>query len=804
MTKFYFHKYFILLILLNTLSFASFSQTKYSLSGVVKLESGESLPGATVLISGTQKGMSTDDEGKFSFDLEEGSYTLEFSFIGYTKTTKTINLNKDQRITIVLREDNILMEEVQIFGTATDNTESVRMSDISLNIEQINQIPQFMGEVDIIKTLQFLPGVSSATEGASGFYVRGGGPDQNLILLDEAVIYNSSHLFGFFSVFNSFAIDNVTLVKGGMPAKYGGRLSSVLDVTQRSGSKQKFNFKGSIGTISSKFLVEGPIIKDKTSFQISGRRTYVDLLIAPFIPDSSGFKGSSYFFYDLNTRIDHQLNEKNSISLSGYYGIDKFVFKNTDQDFNMDIPWGNAMAGLQWLHTFSDEFFIKTSFNYSHYQFEFIGSQNQFEFRLLSGIDDFNLKSDAFYHLNDQHILRFGVQGIHHTFTPSSVSAKSGEVEFDTGGIQHMYAIETGAYISDEYEINALWTLYGGLRLSTFSQIGPFTRYIKDDQGNTIDTKVYEKGETVAFYPRLEPRFSLRYMTGEASSIKAAYTLNYQYIQLASISPVALPTDVWIPASDKLLPQQSQQWNIGYFFNFKKHIFEASVELYYKDMQNLIEYKEGAEVSDDINDNTDNQIVAGRGTSYGIEFFLKKVLGRFNGWIGYTLSYSNRVFPDINAGDEFPAKYDRRHDISTILNYNINEHWQLGAAFVFASGNNITLPESRYNIEGAIVNQYGVRNGVRMNDYNRLDFSATYTPHNAKKKLNIETGEEEWIPRRFKSSFNFSIYNVYNKANPYFIYFDNEVNTQTNTVTTQAKQVSLFPILPAITWNFEF
>lgn len=798
------YKYLSLFTLFFLLSISTFAQDIFTLSGTVKDANGESLPGATVIITGTTKGVSTDENGTFSFRLNKGSYTVEVTFIGFAKSKKTVKLEKNHKITVILNEDNVLMKEVQVYGTATDNTESVRMSDISLNIEQIKQIPQFMGEVDIIKTIQFLPGVSSATEGASGFYVRGGGPDQNLILLDDAVIYNSSHLFGFFSVFNSFSIENVTLVKGGMPAKYGGRLSSVLDITQRAGSKQKFKVQGSIGTISSKILIEGPIIKNKTSFQFSARRTYIDILLAPFIPDSSGFAGSSYFFYDLNGRIDHKINDKNSISFSGYYGNDKFVFNNSDIDFKIKIPWGNAMAGIQWLHTFNERFFIKTSFNYSHYKFSFGGEQNQFEFKLLSGIDDFNFKSDAFFNLNKDHILRFGIQGVHHTFTPSSVSARSGETNFDTGGIQHMYAIETGAYVSDEYTVTPLLTLYGGLRFSSFSQLGAFTRYNKDDQGKTISTTEYGKGETVAFYPRLEPRFSARFTTGEESSIKAAYTLNYQYIQLASISPTALPTDVWIPASDKLKPQQSQQINLGYFFNFNKHMFEASVEGYYKDMKNLIEYKEGAEVSDDINDNTDNQIVAGDGVSYGIEFFLKKVQGRFNGWIGYTLSFADRTFPDINNGESFYAKYDRRHDVSAILNYTINKHWQLGAAFVYATGNTITLPESRYVIENRIVNEYGVRNGARMSDYNRLDFSATYTPNNAKKKVNIETGEVEWIDRKFKSSFNFSIYNVYNRANPYFIYFDNEVNITNGTVSTQAKQVSLFPILPAITWNFEF
>lgn len=781
-----------------------FAQEKITISGTVNDKDGETLPGATILIIETGAGISADKNGFFSFKVIPGKYTLKCSFIGYSSIAKKVKANANQKIVFTLAKEEVLMDEVHVYGTQTENTESVRMSDISLNIEQIKQIPQFLGEVDIIKTIMFLPGVSSAAEGTSGFYVRGGGPDQNLILLDDALIYNSSHLFGFFSVFNSSAIENVTLVKGGMPAKYGGRLSSVLDITQRGGSKQKYHVEGSIGTISSKISVNGPIIKNKTSFLFAARRTYIDILVAPLIPKESSFNGSAYFFYDLNLRFDHQINAKNKISLSGYYGIDKFKFRDARIDFNLDIPWGNATAGLQWTHTFNDNFFIKTSFNYTHYEFSFKGEQNQFEFKLLSGIDDLNFKSDGFYKLNERNILRFGIQGTYHTFTPSSVSAKSGETTFDTGGIQHIYGLETGVYVSDEFDLSEKWKFYGGLRFSSFTQFGPFTRYIKNDLGLTIDTKTWGKGEAVVTYPRLEPRFSVRYKTGKESSIKAAYTLNYQYLQLASISPISLPTDVWVPSSDKITPQESQQFNLGYFINIKEHTYEASVELYYKAMNNLIEYADGSEPSDDINDNPDNQLVVGDGTSYGIEFFLKKVKGRFNGWIGYTLSYSDRVFPDINDGDPFPAKYDRRHDLSLILNYTVNKHWQFGGAFVYATGNSITLPESRYIIEGRIVNEYGPRNSSRMADYNRLDFSVTYTPRNAKVKINPETGEKEMIPRKFKSKWNFSIYNVYNRANPYFIFFDNRVDATNGTVNTQAKQVSLFPILPAVTWNFEF
>ena len=781
------------------------AQKTFSVWGKVIDENGESLPGATIFIVEKQKGANANENGEYNIKLKPGKYTIECSYVGYNKQVKKIKLNGgDKKVNFYLVSTGVMIDEVQVTGTQDENVESVRISEISLNMKQINEIPQFLGEVDIIKTIQFLPGVSSATEGTSGFYVRGGSPDQNLILLDGSTIYNSSHLFGFFSIFNSTSVDDITLIKGGMPAKYGGRLSSVLEINQSSGSKTDWNVKGSIGTISSKISFGGPIIKNKMSFLFSARRTYIDILLAPIIPKSSSFSGSSYFFYDLNLKFDYQINKKNSIALSGYYGIDKFNFNNSDIGFNMQIPWGNAMASLQWLHTFNENFFIKTMVNYSHYEFSFIGSQNEFEFKLLSGINDFNFRSDGFYKLNSRNILRFGIQGTYHYFTPSSVSARSGETQFDTGDIQHMYGLETGAYISDEFDLSEKWKFYTGLRFSSFTQFGEFTRYIKDDLGSTVDSKYWGKGEAVVTYPRLEPRVSIRFKTTKNSSIKAAYTLNYQYIQLASISTVSLPTDVWIPSSDKIKPQQSQQFNLGYFFNFNKNMFEASVEGYYKIMNNLVEYAEGSEPSDDVNDNPDNQLVEGDGETYGIEFFLKKVTGKVNGWIGYTYSFSNRQFPDINDGNPYPAKYDRRHDVSVIVNYTINKKWQIGGAFVYATGNTITLPESRYVIEGRIVNEYGQRNSSRMSDFNRLDFTATFTPRNMKKKINPVTGEKEYVPRRFKSKWNFSIYNVYNQANPYFIFFENSVDSQKGTISTQAKQVSLFPILPAITWSFEF
>lgn len=784
-----------LLALLLLMSVWSSAQTKkYTISGYVRDDSnGEALIGATVSIKSPLVGTVTNSYGFFSLTADQGLYDLSVVYIGMASYNASISLTKDTFIEVRLKTRE-LKEVVITDEKADQNIDDAQMGTVHLEMKKVKQIPAFMGEVDILKTIQLLPGVKGGAEGNSGFYVRGGGPDQNLILLDEATVYNAGHLFGFFSVFNGDAVKDINLIKGGMPAQYGGRLSSVLDITMKEGNDQRYQVDGGIGVIASRVTVQGPIKKDTASFIIAARRTYIDVLMEPFIKETSPFKGSGYFFYDLNAKVNWRINDKNRVFASGYFGRDVFTYNNEKSGFYVSIPWGNATTSLRWNHLFGPRLFLNTTAVFSDYKFEFQAEQDGFEFKLFSGIRDYNSKFDFYFQPNSKHNIRFGAAYTWHIFTPNNVSAKSGETVFDLGGLIKQYAHETDVYINDDWDVSDRWRISGGLRYSYFMQVGPFDRYIKDVTGHTVDTVHYDKFKRVADYGGIEPRLSVRFMIDETSSIKAAYTRNLQYVHLATLSPISLPTDIWVPCSDIVKPQQGWQVAAGYFKNFRDNDYESSVEIYYKRMLNQVEFTPGALPEDNVNNNTDNNFVFGSGESYGAEFFFKKRTGQLTGWIGYTLSWTTRTFPDIENGRTFYARYDRRHDISVVAIYELNKHWTFGAVFVYGTGNAITLPESRYIIEGQIVPDWGPRNGYRMIPYHRADISATYTCK--EKKL---FGR---VP--FQNSWNFAVYNVYNRKNPYFIYFDTEGSIDQGTVSVHAKQVSLFPILPSVTWNFSF
>ncbi len=770
----------------------SFSQ-QYTISGYVKEEAtGESLLGTNVYIKENLKGTTTNQYGFYSLTVPDTSFTLVFSFIGFQLQEFPVKLNKNIRLNVNLKSNAIETKEVNITAEKEDrNVQSSEMGRQTLDIEKIKTLPAFLGEVDILKSIQLLPGVSSAGEGNSGFYVRGGGPDQNLILLDEANVYNASHLFGFFSVFNSDAIQNVTLTKGNMPANYGGRLSSVLDIQMKEGNNKRVGMQGGIGFVSSRFTIEGPIKKDTGSFIISARRTFIDLFFGkPFVKESSSISGNKYFFYDLNAKVNYRLSNKDRVFLSGYFGRDVFNFKSPDSEFFVKVPWGNATATARWNHLFNDRLFLNTSLIYTNYKFEFEGGQNDFSFKLFSGITDYNLKEDFTWLPNVNHTVKFGGQYIFHVFVPSNATAKAGEVSFDIGKILRQYAHDAAVYINDEYEINDKWLVNAGLRFTLFQQVGPFERYINDPiTGQATDTLHYSQGQNVKTYTHAEPRFALRYSINHLSSLKASVSQNYQYIHLASLSSISLPTDTWIPSSDKVKPQSSVQYALGYFRNLKNNTYESSVELYYKSMQNQIEYEEGFLPENTVNSNLDNYFVSGKGWSYGAEFFLKKNKGKFNGWIGYTLAWTKRKFPDLNNGKVFFPKYDRRHDVSVVLSYDISKRWTLGATWVYATGNLNTFPERVFVLSnGDILEDYGgQRNNYRLAPYHRMDVSATLKgkPH-----------------KRYESSWNFAIFNVYNRYNPYIIYFDKTYSA--DKITIKAKQISLFPLIPSVTYNFKF
>ena len=794
----------IFLFVANTSFTQSTSQT-YTLSGyVTDAKSGESIFGAKVFIPSIKKGALTNNYGFYSLTVPSGKYVVEFRLSGVQTKKKEITLNSDVRYDMELGESIQDIDEIKVVANADQNTNSTQLGSHELDIDEIKTLPAFMGEVDIIKTIQLLPGVSSAAEGGQGFYVRGGGPDQNLVLLDEAVVYNAAHLFGFFSVFNADAVKNVNLIKGGMPANFGGRMSSVLEVSMNEGNNKKFRVKGGIGAISSRITVEGPLKKNKGSFVLSGRRTYIDLIMKAAISDTSPFAGSSYFFYDMNLKMNYKLGDKDRLYLSGYYGKDEFIFGNIEDGFSVDMPWGNGIAALRWNHLFSSRLFMNVTGTYTNYLFEFGSAQDQFRFELNSGISDWGGKVDFSYYPSTRHTLKWGLDYTFHTFTPISVSAESNDVEFDTGLAQKLISHESAAYVLDEFDLNEKIKINAGIRYSTFQHVGPFTRYFKGDGISTQDsTRTYEKGDLIQFYHGLEPRISGRIKLNKNSSIKAGYAYNYQYVHLTSLSAVSLPTDVWYPTTSKAKPQQGWQTSLGYFKNFNQNMFETSIELYYKGLKNLIEYKEGALPNDNVNDNTDNLLVFGTGWSYGTEFFIKKKKGKFTGWIGYTWSKTERKFPDLNNGVPFPAKYDRRHDLSVILSYKLNERWVFSSAFIYATGNTLTLPSSWYVQDQDLLFNYGPRNSTRMAPYHRLDLSATWYSKAYKEQKNLETGETIKVKKKVRSNWAFSIYNVYNRANPYFLYVDNDGDFFSGNFDISIKQVTLFPIIPSVTWNFE-
>jgi len=777
------HRLFFLSVLfVLAVSTASGQNQNHTVSGYVTDSlTGETLIGANVVILEDEtRGTTTNTYGFYSLKLPAGRYTLRISYLGYAEQRIPIDLREeDQRLNVALLE-GVALEEVVVQSEAADrNVASTDMGTVELPVENIKKIPAVFGEVDILKALQLLPGVLSAGEGNAGFYVRGGGPDQNLVLLDEAVVYNSGHLLGFFSVFNPDAIKNTTLIKGGMPAYYGGRLSSVVDIQMKEGNDQQFALDGGIGLIASRLTVQGPIVKGRSSFIVSGRRTYAVDLAQPLIRGTD-FAGTNYFFYDLNAKVNYRFSDKDRLYLSGYFGRDVLKFRNPERDFKFDLPYGNNTATLRWNHLFNSELFMNLSFIYNEYDFSFGGGQGDFTVDVFSGVRDWNVKLDFDWFPTPNHSIRYGLNYIYHRLTPNIANAENGETTF-SNNLEPRYAHEAAAYIQDEIRIGPRFSMNIGLRFSLFTQLGPYT--------SSIDSTEYERGEPVVTYTGLEPRFSARYKLSSSASLKGGITTAYQYLHLVSNSTSTLPTDVWVPSTELVKPQLGIQYAVGYFQNFKENAYETSVELYYRDLRNQIDY--GENYVNDIADDLETQFVFGTGRSYGMELFLKKAKGSLSGWIGYTLSRTDRQFADINEGRRYPTVYDRRHDLSVVLNYQLSPKWELGATFVYGTGNAFTPVRSLYFIENNFVTEYGDRNSARLPAYHRLDFAATWTPNPDSQK-------------RFRSTWTFSVYNLYNRQNPFFIFYDFETDAAQGTAKATAFQVSLFPIIPSVTWNFKW
>lgn len=779
-------RHFILLIVAVFFFRIGFSQD-FSVSGYVKdSSSGEALIGANVFIKELTRGTSANEYGFYSITVPKGSYTLVVSYLGFQTVEYPLVLSNNIKKNINLPSNAIVNEEVVVTAQRSDkNVESAQMGTTQMDIAEVKKLPALLGEVDIMRTLQLLPGVMSAGEGNSGFYVRGGGPDQNLVLLDDAVVYNPGHLFGFFSVFNSDVIKNTTLIKGGVPANYGGRVSSVLDISMKDGNMKKWHAEGGLGIISSRLSVQGPIKKDKCSVIVSGRRTYADLIAKPILKnlEEGKYAGNGYYFYDINAKINYRFSDKDRLYLSGYFGRDVFTFTDQAGTFKIKLPWGNTTSTLRWNHLFSDKIFMNTSFVYNDYQFQADADFAGINLKLQSGVRDFNAKADIDFFPNILNKVKFGFNYTYHIFTPSIVSGQAGDVSFESSQDKRKYAHEYALYMQDETDLTHWLKINAGVRLSGFSQVGPLNKLYQNPGG--IDTVSYKRNEHIVTYGGIEPRLNARLRINKNSSIKMGATLSRQYMHLVSSSTTTLPFDIWVPSSKRVKPQTVTQYSVGYFHNFKEDMFETSVELYYKDMYNQIEYSES--FVNDIDQDIEEQFTFGKGQAYGAEFFLKKAKGKFTGWIGYTLSYTWRKFPDLNEGKKFPAKYDRRHDLSIVLSYEITKRLTLATTYVYGTGQATTVPVGRYFIEGNIVNQYGERNGYRLAAYHRWDLSLTYV-----------IKDKKWY-----NDINFSIYNVYSRKNPYFIYYDVTGSPQTGDVKVGAKQVSLFPIIPALTWNFK-
>ena len=754
------------------------AQDNYSVNGVVKDSlSGETLIGVTIKFTGkTQSGTSSNAYGFFSYKLSPGDYELSISYIGYRSIIKSISINSDTRMDLVLIPENTLEEIVITSEKRNDNVVNAQMGIDKINLNEIRNVPVLFGERDVMKTLQLLPGIKSAGEGNSGFYVRGGSTDQNLILLDEAPVYNASHLLGFFSTFNSDAIKDVSVFKGGMPAQYGGRLSSVLDIRMNDGNKKEYTAEGGIGLISSRLKVEGPFVKDKSSFMISGRRTYADAFLA--LSKDSSISNNTLYFYDINAKVNYQINEKNTLYLSGYFGRDEL---GLDQAFGFD--WGNATATLRWNHLYNNRLFSNTSLIYSNYNYVIESFLEENNFKVNSSIRDLNLKQDFQLALNNNHNLRFGLDLIHHTISPGNITS-SATSSVNEVTIEKRKGTEMATYLSDEWEVNDKINIIYGIRASAFFLLGPGNFYTYDQEGNTRSTKISPTGDIVKGYFNLEPRISASYQINNLSSLKGSYTRNTQNLHLMSNSTASSPTDLYIMSSNNVRPEIADQLAIGYFRNFNEDKYEFSTELYFKQMQRQIEYRSGTDLRG--NRNVEADLLYGDGRAYGIELFLKKRFGKLNGWIGYTLSKTERKFNDISKGNWFFAKQDRTHDLSLVGIYKTGARWTFSSTFVYNTGNAVTFPAGKYQLNNKTVFYYSERNADRMPDYHRLDFSAT---------------REGKPGKKLQSSWSFGIYNLYNRKNAYSIDFRDATDDASK---TQAIQTTLFGIIPSITWNFKF
>ncbi len=754
---------------------------RYSINGYIKdASNGEELIGATVLIRELGIGTATNAYGFYSISITPGDYTLIFSFVGYSSVEKKVTLNQNLTLSIELKEQTTLLEEVVISSEKPNaNITRAEMSVARLDIKTIQRMPAFMGEVDVIKSIQLLPGVQSTSEGTSGFSVRGGAMDHNLILLDEATVYNASHLMGFFSVFNNDAIKDVKLYKGDIPASSGGRLASLLDVRMKDGNSKEFTATGGIGTISSRLTLEGPIMSENTSFIVSGRRTYADVFL-PFAANES-VRDNRLFFYDMNMKLSHRLSDNDRLFFSGYFGRD--IFKNDFAQFG----FGNQTLTFRWNHLFGSKLFLNTSVIYSRYDY-YLGAESgePTSFIWKSEMEDYSVKLDFNYFLNSQNNLKFGIQSTYHYISPGRAKGIGDNSIIGQIFMPDNYSLEHGIYAQNEQSISKNLTLKYGLRFSAIQNVGKAKVYDFDDDFEVVGYSEYNRGEIYNTYSNIEPRLGMVYAFNEKNSVKASYSRTVQYIQQASNSAAGTPLDIWFSASPNVKPQLSNQWAMGYFRNFLDHSIETSFELYYKTVKNVVDFKEFANIL--LNDKLEGELRVGSAEAYGFETMVNLNRGKLNGWVSYTYSRVFITVPEVNYGKPYPAFYDKPHDISIVMNYEISPKVSISGNWVYSTGVPATFPAGRYEIMGVIIPLYTQRNSYRYPDYHRLDLALTYRPNvNSSKKW-----QGEW---------NLSIYNAYRRKNAWAINF---VSDKDNPNITYAEKTYLFSILPALTYNFKF
>lgn len=782
----------LFLLLLVTASFSINAQEKFTISGYAKdAKNGEALIGVTVYKKNSQIGTSTNEYGFYSLTLPKGQDTIVFSFVGYKTVFKPVNLTSNQTLSLDIAEEGKELEEVVISSEREDkNIKSMEMSVAKLDIKQIQKMPALLGEVDIVKSIQLLPGVTTVGEGASGFNVRGGNIDQNLVLMDEAPVYNSSHLFGFFSIFNPDAVKDVKLIKGGIPAQYGGRASSVLDIRMKEGNSKKLEVNGGIGSIFSRLSIEAPIFKDKASFIVAGRRSYIDVLAKPILAQRQpSLKDAKFYFYDLTAKLNWRINDKNTVFASGYLGRDVFGAGFT---FN----WGNTTGTVRWNHIFNSKLFMNLTTFYSNYQYQlgFKNEGNDQKFEWKSNIINYSFKPDFTYYLNNKNTIKFGAQGILYTFKPGEAIITSQNGDKSNISLDNQYGAEYAGYIDNEQKLSNRFTLQYGFRWSFFNYLGKGTKYTYRDtipnESKPLDKE--EKiadGKNIATYNTPEPRLAVNYTINDKSSVKLGYNRMSQYLHIVSNTAASTPLDIYTPVTNNIKPLISDQITLGYFRNFKDNMFETSAEIYYKDLQNQLDYVDNANLL--LNPQLESDLIQGKGRAYGLELYVKKTKGKFTGWISYTLSKTERQVRGISNEEWFLSKYDRTHNVNTVLIYDLNKYFSFSANFVYQTGTPATFPTAKVEVQGYVIpyNTDNKRNNYRNTPYHRADVGITcnLAPNNKKGR---------------KHAIVVSVYNVYNRRNAFSIYFRNNPDYPVNTEAVRYSVIG--SIIPAITYNFKF